>query len=92
MPRSYVMRVLVAFDQLCNVIAGGLPDETISSRVGRLYRTSRLARAIRWLLNHIQRHHTQLAIEHDEQRAAQLLEIEKDACCAAEAPSNQESE
>jgi hypothetical protein len=32
---SYIHRVLVAFDILINVICGGNPDETISSRASR---------------------------------------------------------
>ncbi|HVB35389.1 MAG TPA: hypothetical protein VNJ52_13595 [Patescibacteria group bacterium] len=32
---SYPRRVLVAFDQFCNVLAGGDPDETISARAAR---------------------------------------------------------
>jgi hypothetical protein len=33
--RRYVMNLLIALDQLFNVILGGNPDETISSAVGR---------------------------------------------------------
>jgi hypothetical protein len=32
---NYIMRVLIAFDQLGNAISGGDEDETISSRLGR---------------------------------------------------------
>jgi hypothetical protein len=32
---AYLINVLVSLDQLLNVLIGGYPDETISSRVGR---------------------------------------------------------
>jgi hypothetical protein len=33
--RGYVIRVLIAVDQLGNALSGGFPDETISSRLGK---------------------------------------------------------
>jgi hypothetical protein len=33
--KRYLRRIAVSIDQLGNTIAGGHPDETISSRVGR---------------------------------------------------------
>jgi hypothetical protein len=32
---GYFIRILIAIDQLANTIAGGDPDETISSRLGK---------------------------------------------------------
>ena len=34
--RRWIYNVLISFDQLGNAISGGDPDETISSRLGRL--------------------------------------------------------
>ena len=33
---NYVMNVLIALDQLGNALIGGAPDETISSRLGKM--------------------------------------------------------
>lgn len=35
---SYAKAVLIALDQLCNALAGGWPDETLSSRFWRWHR------------------------------------------------------
>ena len=32
---SYMQRVLIGFDQFCNAVAGGWPDETFSARCWR---------------------------------------------------------
>lgn len=40
---SYVLRVLIALDQFGNAIAGGDPDETISSRIGRRKKAGKLS-------------------------------------------------
>ena len=34
-PRAYLFNIMVGIDQLGNVLIGGNPDETISSRIGR---------------------------------------------------------
>jgi hypothetical protein len=36
MARGYIRNVLIGIDQLANTITGGWPDETLSSRCGRL--------------------------------------------------------
>lgn len=36
MARGYFRNILIGFDQLANAITGGWPDETLSSRCGRL--------------------------------------------------------
>ena len=33
--KKYIWNVLIGFDQFCNAILGGDPDETISGRMGR---------------------------------------------------------
>lgn len=40
--KRYLLRVLVAFDQLSNAAFGGLTDETISARAGRANLRGRL--------------------------------------------------
>lgn len=32
---SYILRISIGFDQLCNAILGGEPDETLSARLHR---------------------------------------------------------
>lgn len=36
MARGYFRNLLIGFDQLINTVTGGHPDETLSSRCGRL--------------------------------------------------------
>jgi hypothetical protein len=43
---KYVINNLISFDQTINTLAGGDPDETISSRLGRNYPHSVLARIV----------------------------------------------
>jgi len=61
----YLLNILVGVDQLINVILLGDPDETISSRVGRVMPNSKIAKAIDWLMFY-QRDHCRKAIERDE--------------------------
>jgi len=75
--KAYIINCLVAFDQFCNVVLGGNPDETISARCGR--NGNYLSKAVRWVLNAIQPGHCEAAIEHDEQRAAKVVTIEDHA-------------
>lgn len=78
--KGYISRVLVSIDQAANVILGGNPDETISARTGRdAARGYAWARVVQWALNNIQPDHTNLAIEHDEERAEKVVGIEEDA-------------
>lgn len=75
---NYVIRVLVAFDQFVNVVFGGHPDETISARTGRCAAEGWLwARGLQWCLDKIQPKHTNLAIEHDKERAEMVDCIER---------------
>jgi hypothetical protein len=59
--------VLISIDQFANTVAGGDPDETISSRAAKAQ-----AEGKRWgcmlcmLLNQVQRDHCQRALEPDE--------------------------
>jgi hypothetical protein len=33
--KKYIWNILISFDQFCNTLLGGDPDETISSRMGK---------------------------------------------------------
>ncbi len=71
---KYFLNILIAIDQLGNAVLGGDPDETISSRLGRLKLrhggripwSRPLARLIDAMLNKIDPNHTIDAIEHDK--------------------------
>lgn len=52
---SYLRRVLIAFDQVGNAITGGVPDETISARLGRA--TSKPGRILDGLLGKLEMDH-----------------------------------
>lgn len=65
------VNLLVSIDQLGNTLAGGDPDETISSRWGKWRSHSSLWRRVVsgvgcWLLDKVDAGHCQDAIEHDE--------------------------
>jgi len=75
---GYVHRVLVAGDIFTNVVLGGYPDETISSRCARA------AFAGKWwgiwmsgFLNLFQADHGAKAMAGDEERAENVEELER---------------
>jgi hypothetical protein len=59
---GWLYRVLLGLDQLINVVAGGSPDETVSSRTGRS--RSRFARALGKVLHVFERDHALKSIEY----------------------------
>ena len=71
---KWLLNILISIDQLGNAIAGGDPDETISSRIGKLkvkhggkIPWSRpVSRVIDWGLDKIDPNHSIDAIEADE--------------------------
>jgi hypothetical protein len=70
MLRRWALNVLLAFDQWGNAITGGAPDETISSRAGRLEKKGwRWAKVLCWGLNLIDADHCNKAIENEKRRA-----------------------
>ena len=74
---GYVRRVLVALDQFGNVVFGGDPDETISSRSARAAeRGNRLGKFMCWWLDKLQRDHGQKAECGDLERATIVEQIE----------------
>lgn len=77
---KWILNILISIDQLGNTILGGDPDETISSRLGKikvkhggripLYRP--LSKAVDWGLDRIDPNHSIDAIEKDEGKDAIL--------------------
>lgn len=68
--KKYFWNVVIAVDQLVNAILGGDPDETISSRLGKVVArnadSNNLAWLICYMLDWIDPGHCQKAIEKDE--------------------------
>ena len=77
---KYCLNFLISIDQFGNVLVGGDPDETISSRLGKLKRRyggkipwkRPLSKIIDWGLNKIDPGHSTDAIENDEGKNAIL--------------------
>jgi len=75
---KWLLNILISIDQLGNTIAGGDPDETISSRLGKMkikhggkipwYRP--LSKVVDWGLDKIDPNHSIDAIEKDEGKDA----------------------
>jgi len=71
---KWMLNVAIAFDQFGNALAGGDPDETISSRLGKIkvkyggripwYRP--ISKVVDWGLDKIDKNHSIDAIEKDE--------------------------
>jgi len=82
----WLLNILIGIDQLGNAIAGGDPDETISSRLGKMkvryggaipwYRP--LSKVADWGLDKIDPNHSIDAIEPDEGDEAV---VDKEECC-----------
>lgn len=67
--KQYFWNVLIAFDQLINALLGGDPDETISSRMGKLIEQDKCPFCY-WICTHflhkLDPNHCQKSIERDE--------------------------
>jgi len=66
---KYLWNIAFAVDQLINAIFLGDPDETISSRIGKMIRRGTegwIPRKLNWLLDKIDKNHCRDAIEEDE--------------------------
>ena len=64
--KKYIWNLLISIDQLGNTILGGDPDETISSRTGKLMHKRRWAKWLAAFLDLFEKDHAQKAIEKDE--------------------------
>lgn len=68
-PREYFWNLLISVDQLVNTILFGLPDETISSRMGKLIEQDKCPFCYwicRYILHRVDPNHCQKSIERDE--------------------------
>lgn len=67
MIRRYLWNILVSLDQLGNTLAGGYPDETISSRLAKLNRRGNKVGIVGCkILDVFQKDHCEKSIELDE--------------------------
>lgn len=64
--KAYLWNLLIAVDQLLNTLIFGDPDETLSSRLGKVSGRCALCRAICQLLSRIDARHCEKSIEPDE--------------------------
>lgn len=68
--KQYILNILIAIDQLFNALFFGCPDETISSRVGKMvhfYGTKKKPIIwLAWILDKVDPDHTKKTIEWDE--------------------------
>lgn len=64
--KIYILNILKAGDQVGNAILNGNPDDTISSRAGKNYKTCKICRILCKILNKIDKNHCKESIEWDE--------------------------
>ena len=64
--RRYFWNLLIAIDQLFNTLLNGDPDETISSRAGKLRYRKLWAKYLCLVLDKIDKNHCEKSIEEDE--------------------------
>jgi hypothetical protein len=75
---GYIHRSLVGVDQFANVLLGGNPDETISSRSQRAaQRGDFVGKVMCWWLDKIQSQHGEKAQAGDIERAIAVEKIEE---------------
>ena len=67
MVKRYIWNLLISIDQLANTILGGYPDETLSSRWGKLARKNHKFSMFMCKVLHIfDKGHCEKSIEYDE--------------------------
>jgi hypothetical protein len=66
MVSSYFWNLLISIDQLFNTIGGGDPDETISSRAGKVEHKNTFAKYLCKFLGLFDKDHCSKSIELDE--------------------------
>jgi len=64
--KKYIWNNLIAIDQLFNALTGGDPDETISSRTGKMKDKRLWAKWLSAFLDIFEKDHTTKSIEADE--------------------------
>jgi hypothetical protein len=77
---QYLFNILVSIDQFGNTLAGGAPDETISSRLGRNYRGSWFEKLVDWGAYQItgKKDHCEDALEPPECQKDAVLAMKED--------------
>jgi len=70
--KQYLWNILVAIDQLINTVAGGDPDETLSSVMGKKIKRNicPICKLICFFLSQIDPNHCEKSIEVDEGKDA----------------------
>lgn len=63
---TYVWNLLLSIDQFFNTVAGGDPDETISSRAGKVENSNVFAKYLCKFLSIFEKDHCKKSIELDE--------------------------
>jgi hypothetical protein len=77
---GYIKHLLVGFDHLLNVISGGLPDETISSRAARADLKGKVwGRVMSRFLDLFEKDHGSVAQAGDVARAKSVIKLEKNS-------------
>lgn len=66
MVKRYIWNILISIDQLFNTLFGGDPDETISSRAGKLEDKCKFCWLLCKFLDLFEKNHCKKAIEKDE--------------------------
>lgn len=75
---NFIQRDLVAIDQAANVLTGGLPDETISSRLARDAQKHEIVGEVgSKILDVFQKDHGADAQAGDVERAAEVVKVEE---------------
>ena len=69
----YLRNILVAIDQLANVILGGATDETISSRLERNYDDSWMEKTVNWLFSWQGGEHCQNSLEPEDRTKDSII-------------------
>lgn len=64
--KRYFWNILISIDQFANTVFGGYPDETISSRAGKLRKTCKFCHWLCLLLHRVDPGHCEKSIELDE--------------------------
>jgi len=75
--RNYLLNLAIAFDIFCNVLAGGLLDETFSARSGRAaHAGKRWGKLVAGVLGFFFPNHCRHAELHDQERAKYIEWLE----------------
>jgi hypothetical protein len=64
--KRYFWNIAIAFDQFVNTLFAGDPDETISSRLGKIRKGSKFADKVCQFLHLVEKEHCEISIEKDE--------------------------